>query len=584
MVSPRAPFHLRNLGIFVGLVLTLALPQKARSAGPGLSIQPATAQSSAVSGPRIALLIVPHPAFDRGALAHSDEEVYRRALKEIGFETWTVGPADRPQLEKTLRDTAARIPDGAQVAVFALGQSLGGDDDVFLVPQASASGLAQRPQLLEGEAVRLGDVLRRIAARQPRDLVAVVDECLAAVGLRCDFDGMGSRSNSSVIGGQRVQSRGAAGAPLAGRNSLREPFLASMLQEGHALVRTFASLKAQLVDSNLEPQSSSTVSSSFAFVPQGFFGGMRTECNRIDPAAEFASVRAVNLDPMIRACEVSIATYPYAQHFADRLGAGREQRALQRAVASCDDRLSTAAYGTSYPAGRFRSIVDSFALECDRQRDRLIQDAETRRREDADRRQRELDDQRRREEADRRQREDEARRQEEARRNVRSVARSNAGWQLSYADALLEIEPLSNDHYDAQRNTFNTVWKSRLHGDQVAIYVQVSVNRRCGDAKQYALEQIAPRRMQLTRSQEMTPTPARSGYILEGRGTNRVGSAPDDRAFLDFMSIRRDDRSTITHIGGRFPVEHADTYRAEILKMMNSMQLPATDAYTRQCN
>ncbi|WP_457093703.1 hypothetical protein [Microvirga sp. P5_D2] len=269
-------------------------------------------------------------------------------------------------------------------------------------------------------------------------------------------------------------------------------------------------------------------------------------------------------------------------------------------MASCDDRLSTAAYGTAYPAGRFRSIVDSFALDCDRQRDRQIQEAELRRREEADRQQREIDEQRRWEEADRRQREEEARRQEETRRqreldelrrqeearrpNGRAVARSASGWELNYANGMLEIDPLTNDHFDAQRNTYNTVWRSRLHGEEVAIYVQVSVNRRCRDARQYALEQIAPRRVQVTRSQEMTGAPVRLGYILEGRGTRRVGASPDDHAFLDFISVRRDDRSTITHIGGRFPVEHSEMYRAELLRMMNSMQLPPSDIYTHQCD
>jgi hypothetical protein len=603
MALPRLSFHRRTLPIVALMALSFACAPTAMAAAPGLSVQPAAAQSAAAPGLRIALLIVPPSAVGRGALAHADEESYRRALKDIGFEVWTVGPLDRPLLEKTLRDAASRVPEGAQVAVFALGQSIGGADDVFLVPHSSPADLAQRPQFLESEGLRLGDLLRRIASRQPRDLVAVVDECLPAAGNRCDFEATVGQSNASVIGGERTQSRGAGNTPLAGRVSLREPFLAAMLQEGLPLLGTYTSLKERLAGSNVEPRSSATVSGSFAFVPRGFFAGLRTDCNRVDPTAEFAAIRATTLDPLIRACEAAVTNYPYAQHFSDRLGAGREQRALQRAVASCDDRLSTAAYGTGYPAGRFRSIVDSFSLDCDRQRDRQIQEAETQRREEADRRQRELDEQRRKEEADRRQRDDDAKRQEEARQqedarrqeevrrqeearraSARSIARSEAGWQLSYADALLEIDPLANDHFDAQRNTYNTVWRSRLHGEQVAIYLQVSMNRRCGDARQYALEQIAPRRIQVTRSQDMGVSTARSGYILEGRGTNRVGSAPDDRAFLDFISIRRDDRSTITHIGGRFPAEHSEMYRAELLRMMNSMQMPQVDIYSRRCN
>ena len=53
-----------------------------------------------------------------------------------------------------------------------------------------------------------------------------------------------------------------------------------------------------------------------------------------------------------------------ARPFEDRLQATREQRAYQRAVASCDDPTATASDSASYPAGRVRALVDPFALEC----------------------------------------------------------------------------------------------------------------------------------------------------------------------------------------------------------------------------
>lgn len=609
----------RAAALLTGLSLALNASMhtpSAHAAAPGLAVQAATGRSSVLSGPRIALLIVPQAtnAGSRAATAHADEEAYRKRLREIGFDVWTFGPADRPELERGLREAAARLPEGAQVAVIALGPSVGGEDDVFLMPQGAAGDLTQRPAFIESEGVRLGDLLRRLSRRQPRDLVAVVDECQPVAGGRCDFDAAAGSSGASVIGGQRLGRRAPGAVPLAGRASLRDILLGAMAQEGQNFLQSYEFLQRGLGGSDLEPRASGALTTAFSFLPQGFFAGMTTPCNKVDPNAEPAALSSIALDPLIRECEAVTAAYPYARAFADRLQAGREQRAFQKAVASCDDRLSASSYGSAYPAGRFRGIVENHVVECDRLRDR--QQSEAQRQRDADaQRQREADERRRweeqarleRERADRfrleqesqrererealRQREAEAQRQREAEaqrlreeaQRQRSTARSASGWTLNYATNLLEIKALADDHFDAQKQSYSTVWQSRLHGEQVAIYVQVSPNERCGDARQYMSEQIAPRRTQVSRSQEITTAPGRSGYILEGRGTARGQGAFDDRNYLDFVSIRRDDRSTITHIGGRFPSEHSETYRAELLKMMNSMQLPNSDMFTNRC-
>ncbi|MET7248001.1 hypothetical protein ABZT49_32075 [Methylobacterium sp. EM32] len=584
--------------VLCGLVPSLLPVAGAEAAAPGLALQQQAVRSSAVTVPRVALLIVSQPAASgaRTALAHADEEAYRKRLRDLGFEVWTIGAADRPLLDRALRDAAGRLPEEAQVAVFVLGPSLGGADDLYLVPADAPADAAQRPEMLEAEGLRLSDLLRRIARRRPRDLVAVVDECQPAPGGRCDLDAAAGPSGASLIGAERAARRGGSGTPLAGRASLREPMLAAMAQEGETFLQSYATLRRGLADSDLEPRASGTLSTSFAFLPQGFFSGLRTDCNRIDPNAEPTSLRGQNLDPALRACEAMVATYPYARTFEDRLQAGREQRAYQRATASCEDGAAIAAYAAAYPAGRFRPLVDTFGLDCGRARER--QD-EARRRQEDEARRRQDEERSRQDEARRRQEElerqmaearrvqEEQRRRDEERRQQaaqqRTTIGSNAGWTLNYSTALLEVSPLMNDQYDPQKESYTTIWYSRQHGQQVMMYVQVSPNQRCGSAQQFITEQIRPRRGQVTRAQEVTSAPLRTGFVLEGRGTAIAQGNFDDRSFYDFASVRRDDRSTITNVGGRFPAEYGELYRAELLRMMNSMQLPNRDIFANRC-
>lgn len=601
LISHAMITHVRDGHRRIAAALAVALsltPAIGHAAAPGLAIQAATGRSSAVTTQRIALLIVPQPAAasGRAATAHADEEAYRKRLRDIGFDVWTLGPADRPQLERGLREAVARLPEDVQIAVFALGPSVGGTDDVHILPKDAPSDASQRPDMLDSEGLRLSDLLRRISQRRARDLVAVVDECQPAAGGRCDFDAAAGASGASIIGSERAGRRSPSGAPLAGRASLREPMLGAMAQEGESFLQSFAFLRRALSDSDLEPRASGSLTTSFAFLPQGFFAGLPSACNRIDPNADPASLRGVNLDPPIGACEAATATYPYARAFEDRRQAGREQRAFQKATASCEDGTAIASYSAAYPAGRFRGLVDNFSIDCNRKRDRQEAD-ERRRREETDRqreaerqrqeveRQRQEDERRRREELDR-QREAarlEQERLERERQALRAPASSASGWTLNFASNLLEIRPMMNDQYDAQKQTYTTIWRSRQHGDQVMMYVQISPNERCGSAQQYIAEQIRPRRGQVSRSQEVNSAPGRAGFVLEGRGTAVAQGSFDDRSFYDFATVRRDDRSTIINIGARFPAEYSDLYRAELLRMMNSMQLPNRDIFTNRC-
>lgn len=142
---------------------------------------------------------------------------------------------------------------------------------------------------------------------------------------------------------------------------------------------------------------------------------------------------------------------------------------------------------------------------------------------------------------------------------------------------------MANDQYDPQKQTYTTIWRSRQHGEQAMIYVQVSPNERCGSAQSYINEQIRPRRGQITRAQDVNSAPGRAGFVLEGRGIAVAQGSFDDSGFYDFATVRRDDRSTITNVGARFPSEYSDLYRAELLRMMNSMQLPTRDVFTNRC-
>jgi hypothetical protein len=166
--------------------------------------------------------------------------------------------------------------------------------------------------------------------------------------------------------------------------------------------------------------------------------------------------------------------------------------------------------------------------------------------------------------------------------NGRVEAHSRAGWSLTYSGELLAVRPDANDAFDERLQSYDTAWSSTQHGEEVVIYVQVSNNRRCGDAKRYVDEQLLPRRNQVTRSQAVNAGPARTSYVVEGRGVGQRQSY-DQRAFIDLVSIRRDDPSSIVHVGGRCPAEHAEIYRIEVMKMLNSMKLPEVDPFRNAC-
>lgn len=407
----------RSLGIRRARALQLALgcllaaaAGRALAAPPGLQMQPPSARSEAVTRPRIAILLVPQPASTstRAALALADEEAISRQLRELGFEVWTQGPGTRPELARSVREMSARVPEGADVVVLTLGAVFSGPDDVFLVPAgSSADSGSPNPALLEADGLRLGDLLRRLAERRPRDLVVIVDECRPTSSEHCPLDQIAAQASASIVAAERASAdRSGASGPMAALASLRDPMLRAALREGQTFLGFHDALRSALAGTDLAVVASARLSTSFSFIPTGFFAGMRTECGRLDPNAEATAVRALALDPLVRACETSQASYPYATFFASQLAAAREQRAFQRAVASCEDRLAASTYLSGFPAGRFRGVVEALGQDCERRR--LEQIADRQRQQDH------ADEQRRREDELRRQ--EEARRQDEARR------------------------------------------------------------------------------------------------------------------------------------------------------------------------
>jgi hypothetical protein len=354
---------------------------RAQTSTAAIQTSPAIA-SSTVALNRIALTILPKPAAAsaRAGLAQADEELYRKRLRELGFEVRTIAPANRLDLERTLREAALGIPAGSEVAVLLLGNAFAFEDDVRIVPADASSDLASAPDRLETETLRLSDFLRRVSSRLPRNLVVIVDECadLDPAAGKCRSSQSVGSTGASIFSAFRRPSTATADRTLSNALSLRTNLLSLMTREGLSFSQLQNELARQLSGSNLALDASDPLSETFAFLPRGFFGGISNECNQVDLAADAMLIRSVDLAPKQAACERATATWPYSNHFAERLVAVKEQRAYQTAVASCNDPIVQSAFEATYPTSRFRRVVDAFWAACARARedqDRLQKEA-----------------------------------------------------------------------------------------------------------------------------------------------------------------------------------------------------------------
>src|SRR5262249_1995687 len=312
-------------------------------------------------GERAAVLVVPGAVRSnaRNVIAHADEEAYRKLLRDIGFDVLTIGPLSRPDLDQAMREAARRLPNGGEIAMFVLGTALSDADEIYVMPADAPAEGGLRPGGLDAVGLRLGDMLRRIQTRTPRRFVVIADECrrIGSAGPECAVEAAAGTTGASIIAAYRIGARTGTNEPLAQRSSTRELLALEMVKEGQNFFRLFGSLKQRLAGSNIALVSTSTLSTEFAFVPVNYFATLPTDCNRVAANADANVLRTTNLEALVQACERATSTWPYAPHFSSQLATVREQRAFQRAIASCDDRSASAAYLSNYPSGRYKTSI-----------------------------------------------------------------------------------------------------------------------------------------------------------------------------------------------------------------------------------
>ena len=250
--------------------------------------------------------------------------------------------------------------------MLLLGNAFAFEGDVRIVPADASSDLASAPDRLETETLRLSDFLRRVSSRLPRNLVVIVDECadLDPAAGKCRSGQSVGSTGASIFSAFRRPSTAIADRTLSNALSLRTNLLSLMTREGLSFSQLQSELARQLSGSNLALDASAPLSETFAFLPSGFFSGISNECNQVDRAADAMLIRSVDLAPKQAACEKATATWPYSNHFAERLIAVKEQRAYQTAVASCNDPIVQSAFAATYPTSRFRPVVDAFWATC----------------------------------------------------------------------------------------------------------------------------------------------------------------------------------------------------------------------------
>ena len=541
-----------------GRALALGVAMAAASSGadatePGLA-RAEPIQRNTEFAARAAIVIVPQASgrTPRAALAHADEAEYRTRLRQLGFDVFVIGPGARPEIDRLARQAAATLPTGADVAVFVLGHAFGDASDTFVIPTDAQPDLEARAGILPTEGLPLSDLFRRIAARGPRSLVAFVDECirLDRPGEPCSLEAASS-VGASVIAIHRPAGRGRPTSPVAALPSARAPMLELMVSPGTTFLQLFPMLRDRLASSDAAISSTASLSSTFVFHPADFFPRMPHLCNRIDRSADADTVRRMNVDAMVEACDEAIRNWPFVPHFAQQRTAGLEQRAFRRAVASCSDPVASSSYMTTYPAGRFRAVVEQFINQCRPPPPPVtppVPPIVTPTPPPAP---------------------------------SRLTASSRSGWTLTYDPAVLRLDPAGQDIHDPRHNSYNTIWQSATDGSSVVVFVQASPNSSCSDPRTYFDNVMRHRRQRVdyVRNQH-DPSGMREGVAMGGYGwRGAVRDGFQDLSFVDVIFVGRSDRSTVVHVGARFPNHLAATIRPEIDRIIASLRLPPVDFY-----
>jgi len=335
--------------------------------------------------PRVALIVTPSPATagPAWAAAHGEMRDIVEAFTRLGFRVVQVGPANRVELVGAMRSAVEAVPLGAEVVIVARGVALAADRDIFLQP-ADAATVAGTARPLETDAVRLSDLARRVAARAPAALVALVNECHGRERAgTCQADMPADLPVTLMVLVPR--------APAAGRPASAQPrMIAAMRTEGATLAEFGAALQAGLAASEPELRTGTMRHPGFAFMPRGFHALLDHPCNRVNRDADAVAARELRGQPLVAACEEANRLWP-SPHFQQQMAALREQIAFRQAVTSCRDQLAAASYRSAYPAGRYLPAVEAFRASCDRT-------AEDDRREAAAREEQRREQQRRRQE------------------------------------------------------------------------------------------------------------------------------------------------------------------------------------------
>ena len=322
---------------------------------------------------RTAIVLTSAPQAYSSVSAQMDQDVSAipQRLLDFGFDVEVITGANRPELDRAVRDVSEKVPSGGELAVFILGRILSTDDELWIVPVDAPSDLESKPYALPTEGIRLSDALRRLSRRTPKTISVVVDECVPVGGNSdCAIDSMtrqvGTLSELGIIATKRVTKPSVDGKPLAGVASAGPAIITAMTKEGANLLEFYQALTKQLDGSNLATISSVSLSTSFMFRPSHYFETLPLKCNTVDPTATTERIKSSDLDPVAEDCRKDHEMWPYVGAFLKAQKVIAEQVALKAALASSCSQIGLALeFVRTYDSSRWRPDVDKFISDCE---------------------------------------------------------------------------------------------------------------------------------------------------------------------------------------------------------------------------
>ncbi|WP_342110910.1 hypothetical protein [Methylobacterium sp. SI9] len=320
---------------------------------------------------RVGILIIgDNPAqLARVARASEDAGAIGKRLNELGFTTVTISSANRPDLDRQLREAAGKIGTGDDVAVFALGRFVSGRDEVWIVPGDAPPEVETQLSSLPTEALRLSDTLRRLSRAGPRTLSVIVDECSPTANEPCAINTVARAASAAadvgIVATSRITAPPADGRPLAWRPSASDAILNAMTVEGADFLSFYERLQKQLVGSNLNVTPTLALSNTFAFWPSNLFEQMQIPCNVVDATLTIEQIRETDTEALVQSCRTATQTWSYAEIFKTKLAVALEQAAVKAVSRACNDLPKARAFLTVYPASRWRGPIESQVIECD---------------------------------------------------------------------------------------------------------------------------------------------------------------------------------------------------------------------------